>query len=414
MYHELHPDERLLVTEAEGSCGGTWGAGRIYPGLKSNNLHGTYEYPDMPMDEATYGVKFGQHIPGGTLHRYLTDWAKKHNIFQSMRFNTRVVELEPQGTGWKLTLDSSDKGEYSLKTKKVILATGLTSTPNFPQYKGLETFKGPYFHAKDFCTQSETVNTAKAVTVVGGAKSAYDVAWAYVSAGATVDLVIRPTGNGPVWIAPAWVMGGAKKLEKLLHTRWMTWFSPCPWGQEDGFSWARRFLQGTAIGRFLVKQFWGGLQKDVITLNGYDSHPETAKLKPWNDAFWIGSGLSIHNYDTNLFEMVKKGHIRVHVADVDHLDEKTVHLDNGESFPADAIVTATGWKKEPSIKFVNFGPAGIGLPHSPSAQIQLATDTDSELLSRFPILAKQPTLNFKPANDPLRLYSEFPSKYELE
>ncbi|ETN47142.1 uncharacterized protein HMPREF1541_01333 [Cyphellophora europaea CBS 101466] len=184
----------------------------------------------------------------------------------------------------------------------------------------------------------------------------------------------------------------------------MTWFSPCPWGHEDGFSWSRRLLQGTAIGRWMVKQFWGGLQQDVITLNGYDTHPETAKLKPWNDAFWIGSGLSIHNYDTNVFEMVKKGQIRVHVADVDHLTEQSVHLDNGEVFPAEVIVTATGWKKEPSIKFVNFGSAGIGLPHSPSAQQQLATEADSELLSRFPILATQPTLNFKPPNDPFRLY----------
>ncbi|ETN47143.1 uncharacterized protein HMPREF1541_01334 [Cyphellophora europaea CBS 101466] len=219
VYHELHPEECLLVTEAENSCGGTWGAGRIYPGLKSNNLYGTYEYPDMPMNEAIYGVKFGEHIPGGVLHQYLTDWAKKHNFFDLIPFNTRVVELEPVGQGWKLKLDNSQKGEYSLTTKKIILATGLTSTPNFPQYKGLEQFRGPFFHAKVFCRLGDTANTAKTVTVVGAAKSAYDVAWAYVNAGATVDLVIRPTGNGPVWVAPPWVMGGTKRLEKLLHLR---------------------------------------------------------------------------------------------------------------------------------------------------------------------------------------------------
>jgi hypothetical protein len=49
---------------------------------------------------------------------------------------------------------------------------------------------------------------------------------------------------------------GGKRLEKLLHVRWMTFFSPCPWGGEDGWQWPRKFLHGTAIGRFIVDKFW--------------------------------------------------------------------------------------------------------------------------------------------------------------
>lgn len=406
VYHELHPEEKMLVLEAEGSCGGTWSEGRIYPGLKSNNLLNSYEFPDLPMDEATYGVKENNHIPGAVLHRYLTDFAKKFGVFERTRFHTRVVELSENAAikGWTVKAITSDK-EYTLNTKKIILATGLTSTPNIPQYPGLEQFSGPVFHAKDFCKNGETVHTAKRVTVVGGAKSAYDVCWAYANSGVEVDLVIRPTGNGPVWLCPPWVMGGAKKLEKLLHTRWMTWFSPCPWGNADGFSWIRRFLHGTSVGRFITRQFWGGLTADVVKLNDYDSHPETAKLKPWNEPFWIGSGLSIHNYDSNFWDMIKKGQVKVHIADVDHLSSNpdTVHLTNGTSFPADIIITATGWKKEPSVHF-NLGPAGIGLPYSASAQQQLAREADADILNQFPRLADQPSLKFTPKSDPFRLY----------
>jgi cation diffusion facilitator CzcD-associated flavoprotein CzcO len=357
------------------------------------------------MDEATYGVKENNHIPGAVLHRYLTDFAKKFGVFERTRFHTRVVELSESGQkGWALKVITSNN-ESTLTTEKIILATGLTSTPNIPQYPGLEHFTNPVFHAKDFCKNGDTVHTAKRVTVVGGAKSAYDVSWAYANSGAEVDLVIRPTGNGPVWLCPPWVMGGAKKLEKLLHTRWMTWFSPCPWGGEDGFSWVRGFLHGTAVGRFIVRQFWGGLADDVIKLNNYDAHEETKKLRPWNEPFWIGSGLSIHNYDSNFWDMVKKGQIKVHIADIDHLSggPDTVHLDNGESFPADILITATGWKKEPSVQF-KLGPNGIGLPYSAAAQKQLATDADEEILKRFPRLADQPSLPFKPKSDPFRLY----------
>ena len=52
---------------------------------------------------------------------------------------------------------------------------------------------------------------------------------------------------------------GGKRLEKLLHVRWMQWMSPCPFGGYD--SWfgrkMRGFLHGTAVGRFIVDQFWG-------------------------------------------------------------------------------------------------------------------------------------------------------------
>lgn len=404
MYIELHPTHDTLILEASGSCGGTWAEDRLYPRLKSNNLLGTYEYPDFPMSEERYGVKTGEHIPGPVLHRYLTDYAKRFGVFDRTQFNTKVEAVERRDTGgWKLTT-SSEKGQQAILTRKVILATGLTSTPNVPTYPGAETFGAPIFHAKEFCRQGDTTMTAKNVVVIGGAKSAFDVAYAYLEAGAEVDLVIRPNGNGPVWISPPWVMGGKKQLEKLLHTRVLTWFSPCPWEGEDGWFFPRRFLHGTAVGRWVVDKFWATLTADVVQLIGYNTHPETKKLLPWNSAFWIGSALGIHNYDSNFFEFAKKGQLRIHVANVDHLSEKTVHLSTGEALKADLAVCATGWQKDPQIKFVNFGDAGIGLPQPPAEQVKLVTAADEKILSMFPRLKDQPKLNFQQSNDPFRLY----------
>lgn len=209
-----------------------------------------------------YGVKPGEHIPGPTLHRYLTDFAKKFGVYSRIQFSTKVESLQSStGGGWIIsTSPKSQRGEQRIETRKVIIATGLTSQPNFPSYLGSETFDAPYFHAKDFCRNGETVKTAKNAVVVGGAKSAYDVAYAYSENGVNVDLVVRPNGNGPVWISYPWVMGGKKRLEQLLAVRWMTWFSPCPFGGVDGWQWVRNFLHGTAAGRLLVRKFWGGLE----------------------------------------------------------------------------------------------------------------------------------------------------------
>lgn len=196
-YIELHPKESVVVLEAESSCGGTWSENRLYAGLKSNNLHGSYEYPDFPMVPENYGITHDDHIPGQVLHRYLTDFAKKFGVFSRTRFNTRVETLEPTSDGgWTIVTESSGKKE-TIRTKKVIVATGLTSQPNFPVYPGAETFNAPYFHAKEFCRQGETIKTSKRAVVVGGAKSAMDVAFAYADKGVEVDMVIRPSGNGP-------------------------------------------------------------------------------------------------------------------------------------------------------------------------------------------------------------------------
>ena len=404
-YLELHSSQKILVIESSGSCGGTWSEDRIYPELKSNNLHGTYEYPDFPMTPEVYGVNPGQHIPGTVLHRYLTDFAKKFGVFSRTKFSTKVDAVRAsENDTWTLETASNGEKNGTIITKKLILATGLTSTPNFPIYPGKELFKGSYFHAKDLCRNSESVKVAQNVVVVGGAKSAYDAAYAYANAGAQVHMIIREKGKGPVWLAQPYVDFGLR-LEKLLHVRALTCFSPCPWGAEAGGGWFRNFLHGTTVGRWIVDAFWGALGSSVVTQNGYASHPETKKLQPWDSAFWIGSGLSIHNYENNFFDMVKAGKVRVHVADVERLTEETVEFSTGESLTADVLVCSTGWKKESSLKFIDFPEGSIGLAQSESEQAVLRAKADQQIFTRFPRLKDQPVQRSKPnTTSPLRLY----------
>ncbi|KAK7402570.1 hypothetical protein QQX98_011675 [Neonectria punicea] len=404
-YIELHQDEKVLVVEAENSCGGTWSKDRLYPGLKSNNLWGSYEYADFPMLEDVYGVKDGQHVPGDVLHRYLTDFSRKFGVFERTKFNTKVDSIKAiEAESWEILVSETSGGaQQVLQTKKLIVATGLTSQPNMPSYPGQESFTPLLFHAKDFCTQAHTVNDCKKTIVVGGGKSAFDCAYAFASKGdAQVDLIIRPTGQGPVWLCPPYVTPWKRMMEELLNTRMLTWFSPCPWGGEDGFSMPRSLLHGTAVGRFLVQNFWNILSSAVIQDHGYDEHPELFKLKPWQNAFWTGSGIGIHNYPTSFFDLVKDGKIRVHIADITRLDGTTVYLTNGEAIETEAVICATGWKKESSIKFLNFS---TDLSASPTEREHLSNQADKEIRDTFPGLKAQPVLRYEPKKEePLRNY----------
>ncbi len=153
---------------------------------------------------------------------------------------------------------------------------------------------------------------------------------------------------------------------------------------------------GNPIGRFLVNNFWSVLGNDVITLNKYSAHPETAKLKPWSNPFFIGSSLSILNYDSNFFDLVYNGTVSVHIADVTELTPKTVSLSDGQKISTDALICCTGWKQNPSINFLPSN-ANLGLRHMPdsSEPVDLIERADREILTTFPRLKDQPKPNPK-------------------
>ena len=403
-YIELHPDEKILVIEAESTCGGTWSRDRLYPGLKSNNLWGSYEHPDFPMVEEVYGVKYGEHVPAATMHRYLTDFAKHFGVFERTRFDTAVdaIEAVPGDNSWKVHVRPS-KGQQKdaeievLHTQKLIVATGLTTNPNLPTYPGQEKYTAPFFHAKDFHRQRDAVKDCKKVVVVGAGKSALDCAYVFAAeAGATVDLVMRPTGAGPVWISPPWVTPLKRMLEELLSTRALTWFSPCPWGGEDGFGIVRSFLHNSALGQILVGNFWNFIKADVVQAHGYNEHPEVFKMKPWHSPQWTGSGVSIHNYPTNFFDLVREGKVRPHLAEIERLDaDNKVYLSDGQVVDSDVIICATGWKKESGIKLQNFD---VGLQKSPEERQRLAQEADKRVRDLFPTLKDQPVISKAPVS----------------
>ncbi|KAI9050648.1 hypothetical protein LZ554_005805 [Drepanopeziza brunnea f. sp. 'monogermtubi'] len=413
-YLQVHPASRLLLLEASSSVGGVWSADRLYPNLQSNNMLGTYENPDFPMDEPTWGVRPGQHIPAQVMHDYLTAFARKFGVLARTRFDSRVLSIERggEGSGWTLTVEGKggeEKGRVRVVrvvfARRLVLATGMTSQAFLPAFEGSEAFGRPLFHSGEFLKHRETLRTLERVTVLGGTKSAWDAVYAYATQGVHVDWVIRESGHGTCWISPPYVTPLKKWLEKLIHTRFLTWMSPCIWGAADGYGFIRSYLHGTAAGRFVVDRFWDMLGADVVYRMQYDAHPETAKLKPWMEPFWTGNGLSILNYPTPFLDLLKSGKVGVHIADIDRLENGKVVLSSGAIIETDAMLCATGWKHTSPMKFIPPSlEAELGLPTAHGSTLPgllqaesefLTSRADEEILSTFPRLKTQPKGNPK-------------------
>ncbi|MCJ1450700.1 hypothetical protein MMC28_001033 [Mycoblastus sanguinarius] len=417
---QLEPDLNLLIVDSNETVGGVWAKENLYPGLSSNNLLGTYEYTDFPMDES-FGVKKEEHIPGEVIYEYLQRYAEKFDLTRRIEFWTKVKVAEKVEEGWKLDLETAasplekKEGERrphhlpvirKIFCAKLIVATGLTSTPASINIRGSEQFDAPIVNFGDYARESPQLYENKSietVTVYGGGKASYDIVYLMSTYGKRVNWIIRASGHGPTYMVPSHVYIGPFRcwFEKVTTTRPLTWFSPCVWGDADGFSFVRNFLHCTTWGRWVVDTFWAKIGSDLITQTGIAEHEETKKLIPDQPPFWYGVSLSILNYPSDIYGFVRSGQVKVLRKDVKCLEgEKRIRFEDGTTVQTDALICSMGWKFRPTIEFrPKEIHAELGVPSADYTPTQremwdkLEARADVEVFERFPKLLNGPKMD---------------------
>ncbi|KAK2797818.1 hypothetical protein FQN49_008984, partial [Arthroderma sp. PD_2] len=254
------------------------------------------------MDTKTFGAEPAKHIPGETMHAYLNAYAKHFSLTDKIRLRSRAVSAEHKEnpSSWLLTVDCDSDGMEAtvgtvstILTRKLIIATGLTSQGHLPKFEGQGTFGAPVFHARNMLKyEDDLLHSDKSVVVYGGGKTAWDMAYTCAASGACVNIVIRETGRGPAWMSVAAITPLKIFLETMFLTRCVTWMNPCIWATSGPL----KFLHETKLGRILVNVFWSLVRKEMVTTNEYEKHSEIKKLEPWLDPYWVNTSLSVLNY----------------------------------------------------------------------------------------------------------------------
>lgn len=105
---QLSPRTSVLIIDSQNSVGGVWAKENCYPGLKTNNQLGTFEFTDYDILEACPGkVRTGEHIPCEVAHEYLHKYAEKFDLLKRVRLGYKVLTAEhlPRDKGgWKVTI----------------------------------------------------------------------------------------------------------------------------------------------------------------------------------------------------------------------------------------------------------------------------------------------------------------------
>lgn len=192
-YHEAYSESTIRIFDSASSIGGVWAKERLYPGLKTNNAIGSYEFSDFPMVPERYNLQIGQHIPGTAVHQYLTEAVEYFDISKFLQFETKVdAATRNDDRSWTIAYFARGDSERSepqyIIANKLVVATGLTSEPFIPYIKGQELFEGPILHSRHLKARADDLAAARNVVVIGGNKSAWDVCYGVASSGRTAHV----------------------------------------------------------------------------------------------------------------------------------------------------------------------------------------------------------------------------------
>ncbi len=147
----------------------------MYRHLWSNGPKECLEFADYSFEEH-FGKPIPSYPPREVLADYIYGRAEKSGIHNWIHFRhaARWIEYHQEQNVFSVVVHDlvSDRQKRKL-FDYIIVATGHFSTPNIPEFEGIETFAGRVLHAHDFRDAREFTN--QAVLIIGSSYSAEDI-----------------------------------------------------------------------------------------------------------------------------------------------------------------------------------------------------------------------------------------------
>ncbi|RDB15964.1 Baeyer-Villiger monooxygenase [Hypsizygus marmoreus] len=169
LHHLRQAGFSVKVFEAGGNLGGTWYWNR-YPGARVDSDFSIYQFS---MEELWKDWNWSERFPGQKeLVEYFDYVDKKLDLRRDITFDTRVTAAHFDTTANRWVV--STQNGITVRPRFLILCTGFASKPLYPDYKGLDTFKGIIHHTYGW-PQEGVEWAGKRVGVIGTGASGVQV-----------------------------------------------------------------------------------------------------------------------------------------------------------------------------------------------------------------------------------------------
>lgn len=203
----------VTIFEIGSHIGGLWvyendsGLSPAYRSLHINSEARVSAFVDFPFPEGC--SLYPNHAE---MARYFRDYAEHFDLTRRIRFNSKVVAIEPEDGRFRVRLESGAKEVFN----GVVVATGHQSVPRHPPE--VEGYTGTYLHAHGYRVPEPFAG--QRVLVIGPGNSGVDIA-------ADVCILAEHTAlcaRSPVLIMPRMMFGVPNSRTLVaLEKPWLPW-----------------------------------------------------------------------------------------------------------------------------------------------------------------------------------------------
>lgn len=312
---------KLTVFDKASEIGGTWTQANTYPGLRTNNSKRTYEFSDLP-----YPDEVADHPTHDEVRAYLNSYVDHSGLRDVLVLDTKVNSVRRKGRGFALTVEDL-MGGTETKTvafDRLVVCNGIFHQPIVPDLPGSSEFKGSISHSSE--ASDDTFAEDGALAVVGGGKSAYDIAEEAGRRGLDVTLVVR----SPQWRAPRFTPEGTPG-DYGLYIRELHQLMPFYADDEN-------VLAAKSAAAAMCQQLWEDFSDQFTEALGIP-----ASLTPDRK---LPAGLSHLAAGGELYELVRNGRVKIERSGVAKLGSGGLTTEAGTFVPASRIVFGTGWQPD--------------------------------------------------------------------
>jgi 4-hydroxyacetophenone monooxygenase len=182
----------FTVFERRHEVGGVWSINK-YPDARVDTASSTYEYNfDKNYPWTEYFAKQNE------VRGYLEHIAKKHGVWDNIRFNSDLVRAEFDGARsvWRLVFHQPDGTVVEHEANVIVSAVGVFANPKFVSFPGSEAFTGQIVHPTQWSPEYDLAG--KSVAVIGNGSTGVQLV-APIAQEAEQVYVFQRT---PQWISP--------------------------------------------------------------------------------------------------------------------------------------------------------------------------------------------------------------------
>jgi len=328
----------FTIVEKNAGVGGTWWE-NSYPGARVDVGNHFYCYSFEPSDHWT---EYFARQP--ELQRYFQSVMDKHGIGPHVRWETEVLGAtwDEDSATWAVRTRAADGSEDVLTARAVISAVGQLNRPSVPEIAGAETFAGPAFHSARW--DHDVDLAGKRVAMIGAGASGFQIAPTIAPEVGRLTVFQRtaqwmfPNPNYHAAVGPG-VRWALRHLP--FYGRWYRFLILWP-GCDKGLEAARVDPaypdQQRAVSEMndLTRQMFtdwivGQVGDDPeLIAKVVPDYPATGKRTLQDNGAWLGA-LTRDNVD-----LVR--------TPIDHIEPDAVVTEDGERYPADVLVYATGFQ----------------------------------------------------------------------